>query len=303
MRRFFRTTRAPKHPAKQVQGAAPQPEGQLQQEKLQESDVLPTPAVLPPPTAAVKEASANGAAAVIVGVSSSTGLGAAVAERFAKGGMRVGIIGRSQAKLDACRSAILSAAPSADVVAVVADATDEAQISSAFATLRAAHGAPAALVYNVSVYPFPLASVSDTTPARLESDWKSGPFGALLCVQQVLPAMVEARGGTIILTGASASMRGAARFGSFAVAKCGLRALAQSLAKEVLKDGVHVAHVVVDAVLDMEATGKSLMGADTPPGKLADPMAVADFYWALHAQKQRCFTFESDLRPFLSSWQ
>ena len=216
--------------------------------------------------------------------------------------MRVGIVGRQQDKLDACKAAILAAVPGADVVAVAADATDEVQAASAFATLRQSHGAPSALIYNLSARPFPPTKIEDVTPARLESDWRTGPFGALLCVQQCLPAMKEAKSGTIIFTGASASLRGTGRFGSFAVNKCGLRALAQSLAKESLPDGIHVAHVVVDAMVDMPVIHKFFPDG-IAPGRLLDTEAAAEHYWQLHAQDKRCLTFETDIRPLLMDWK
>ena len=185
-------------------------------------------------------------AAVVVGVSNRPGLGYAVAERFAAGGMKVGIIGRNPDALADCKTAILANNPGADVEFIAADATDPAACAAAFSRLKAKHGAPAALIYNLSCRPFPPTRLEDVTPERLESDWKTGPYGALLCVQQCLPAMSAAGTGTILFTGASASLRGTPRFGSFAVAKTGLRGFAQSLAKEVAPQGVHVAHLVID---------------------------------------------------------
>ena len=215
--------------------------------------------------------------------------------------MQVGIVGRQQDALDACRAAILSEVPGAEVVTIKADCTDEAQVQHAFASLKQAHGAPEALIYNLSCRPFPPTPLAKVAPSRLEDDWKAGPYAALLCVQQVLPQMQEAKQGTIILTGASASMRGSATFGSFAVSKCGLRAFAQSLAKEVLADGIHVAHVVVDALVDMPLIHQFMPGVQ--PDRLLDPAAVAEHYWQLHTQDKRCFAFESDIRPILVDWK
>ena len=118
--------------------------------------------------------SANvGKAVVIVGVSHMPGLGFAIAKKFALSGHAVGMIGRQQERLDACRAAILEAVPAAQVLGAVADATDPAQVSRAFTDLKAAHGDPDCLCYNISSRPFPPTPVGETDPARLESDWKS----------------------------------------------------------------------------------------------------------------------------------
>jgi len=211
----------------------------------------------------------------------------------------VGMIGRQQERLEACRASILEAVPDANVCYVAADATDPGECARAFEQLAAAHGKPECLVYNLSSRPFPKANVVDVAPSRLEADFKTGAYGALLCSQQVLPAMREAGKGTVLFTGASASLRGSAGFGSFAVAKHGLRVLAQSLAKEVGPEGVHVSHVVVDAMVDMPVV-RGLV--DMPEDRLLDPAAAAEVYWQLFQQQKRCFTFEVDVRPCLSQW-
>ena len=142
--------------------------------------------------------------------------------------------------------------------------------------------------------------LADTSLERLESDWKTGPYAALLCCHEVLPAM-RARGeGTLLFTGASASLRGSARFGSFAGAKMSLRGLAQSLAKEEGPGGIHVAHVVVDAMVDMPVIHRFV--PDAPKGRMLDTASAAEVYWQLHQQNKQCFTFEVDTRPYEASW-
>ena len=242
---------------------------------------------------------------VVVGVSHMPGLGFAVAKKFASSGHAVGMIGRQQDRLDACKAAILEAVPSAQVLGACADATDAEQVKAAFATLKAAHGAPDCLVYNISSRPFPPTPVGEIEPERLLNDWKTGPYAAMMCVQQVLPAMREAGAGAILFTGASASLRGSAKFGAFAVNKCGLRALAQSLAREEMAAGVHVAHIVVDAMVDMPVIHGFIEKGfiDATPGRLLDTSSAADAYYQLYSQDKRCFSFEVDLRPYESqSW-
>lgn len=249
-------------------------------------------ASVPPPSAA--------GVAVVVGVSHSPGIGSSVAKRFAEGGMKVGIIGRQSARLEEVKREILEAVPEADIVCAPCDATDPTAVKQAFQSLKAKQGAPSALIYNLSCRPFPPTEVSSIDPARLESDWRTGPYGALLCVQEVLPAMREQGEGTILFTGASASLRGSKKFGSFAVAKTGLRSLAQSLCKEEGPNGVHVSHVVVDGLVDMPVIQQFF--PDAPPGRKLDPAAVAECYWQLHRQDKRCLAFEVDIRPHLADW-
>jgi NAD(P)-dependent dehydrogenase (short-subunit alcohol dehydrogenase family) len=243
-------------------------------------------------------------AVVVVGVSYMPGLGYAIAKKFASSGHAVGMIGRQQDRLDACRAAILAECPSAKILGAAADVTDPDQCATAFAALRAAHGDPDCLCYNISARPFPPAPVGAIDPSRLESDWKTGPYAALLCVQQVLPAMKAAGTGAILFTGASASLRGSAKFGSFAVNKCGLRALAQSLAREEAPGGVHVAHVVVDAMVDMPVIHDFIEKGfiEAAPGRLLDTGSAADVYWQLYEQDKRCMAFEVDLRPHEAQW-
>mmetsp|Transcript_44713 Transcript_44713/g.117243 ORF Transcript_44713/g.117243 Transcript_44713/m.117243 type:complete len:289 (-) Transcript_44713:131-997(-) len=239
-------------------------------------------------------------AAIVVGVSHSPGLGYAIAKRFAEGGLSVGIIGRQTDRLEDCRAQIMEAVPGADVIAVAADATNAAEVRAAFAKLKADHGPADCLVYNMSCRPFPPTTVADLDPDRLLSDIKTGPYAALLCVQAVLPAMLEAGRGTLLLSGASASLRGNEQFGSFAAAKTSLRAMAQALAKEVAPSNVHVAHVVVDALVDMPIIHSFL--PEVSKGRLLDTTAAAETYWQLYKQDPRCMTFELDIRPFEAKW-
>lgn len=105
---------------------------------------------------------------------------------------------------------------------------------------------------------------------------------------------------TLIFTGATASMKASAQMAAFAGAKWALRALTQSVAKEFAPQGVHVAHAIIDGVIDTPATKDYL--ADTPPEGKIDPEAIAETYWNLHTQSNRCFTNEVDIRPMLEKW-
>ena len=254
-------------------------------------------------TASTRPALADGSgagAAVVVGVSHAPGLGFAVAKRFAQGGLAVGLVGRQQDRLEECRRKILEEVPNAQIAIQAADATDAKQVQQAFGKLEAAHGPASVLVFNMSCRPFPPTTLAELDPNRLESDWRTGPLAALLCAQAVLPSMMEAGRGTILISGASASLRGTERFGSFGAAKSSLRAMAQSLAKELAPHRIHVAHVIVDAMVDMPVINSFF--PDAPPGRLLDTTDAAEVYWQLYQQSPPCMTFECDVRPFEAKW-
>ena len=119
--------------------------------------------------------------------------------------------------------------------------------------------------------------------------------GAFYGAQQVLPAMLEAGRGTILLTGATASLRGSARFSALAVGKFGLRALAQSMAREFGPQGIHVAHVVIDGQINTPRMRE--MSPDREEHTMLSPEAIAETYWQLHSQDRTAWTLELDLRP------
>jgi NAD(P)-dependent dehydrogenase (short-subunit alcohol dehydrogenase family) len=225
----------------------------------------------------------------VVGV--GPGLGASIARRFAREGYAVALMARRIEALTDIERPIAAAGNRAKSFAI--DATRADSVKAAFAGVRADLGVPDVLVYNAGA--FRMGGVLEVPPEEFEASWRANCFGALLTVREVLPSMLERHRGTILLTGATASLRGAARFSCLAVGKFGLRALAQSLARELGPEGVHVAHVVIDGQIDTPRVRSML------PGRAADsflaPDAIADTYWALHAQDATTWTFELDLRP------
>jgi NAD(P)-dependent dehydrogenase (short-subunit alcohol dehydrogenase family) len=232
--------------------------------------------------------------AVVLGA--GPGTGAAIARRFAREEFTVALMARTEDSLHAIREDIRARGGAA--IVVPADATDPASVAAAFARVRAEVGDPAVFVYNVG--DFPIAGILEITPEQFECSWKVDCFGAFLGAREVLPAMVRARRGTILLTGATASRRGAARFARFAVGKFGLRALAQSMAREFGPQGIHVAHVVIDGVIDTAEVRTFL--PDRPADTLLSPDAIAEVYWQLHAQDRRAWTLELDLRPAVETF-
>lgn len=227
--------------------------------------------------------------AVVLGV--GPGLGAAVAHRFAREGFVVGLMARSSEQLTQIQSEIEQAGGKA--LSVTVDATDAASVKAAFEQVRSQFGSPEVFVYNAGA--FKMAGILELTPDQFESSWKVNCFGAFLAVQQVLPAMVERGRGTILLTGATAAVRGSAKFAALAVGKFGLRALAQSLAREFGSQGIHVAHIIIDGMINTPRV--RAMASEREEHSLLSPEAIAQTYWQLYQQDATAWTLELDLRP------
>jgi NAD(P)-dependent dehydrogenase (short-subunit alcohol dehydrogenase family) len=227
--------------------------------------------------------------AAVVGV--GPGLGAAVARRFTREGFAAALLARSEEKLRSVEREIAQAGGRA--LSVPADATNADAVAAAFRRVRGELGPVDVLVYNAGA--FHMGGILELSPELLEQSWRADCLGAFLAMREVIPAMVERRRGTILLTGATASLRGSARFACLAVGKFGLRALAQSTAREFGPQGVHVAHVVIDGAIDTARVRGMLSGRDA--GSLLSPDAIADTYWQLHVQDPSAWTLELDLRP------
>ncbi|HEX7380585.1 MAG TPA: SDR family NAD(P)-dependent oxidoreductase [Nevskiaceae bacterium] len=220
--------------------------------------------------------------ACIVGV--GPGLGAALTERFAAEGYAVALLSRSATHRDPIVRAIT--ANGGRAAGYDCDVTDPASVTAAFAKIRATHGDPAVLIYNAGV--FVVGGLLELDPARFEDAWRINCLGAFLCARQVVPAMRAARAGSLLFTGATASLRGGARFAGLAVGKFGLRALSQSLAREWGSHGIHVANVIIDGQIGNRGrSGEQYL----------DPHAIAESYWQLHRQPRSAWTLEMDLRP------
>jgi NAD(P)-dependent dehydrogenase (short-subunit alcohol dehydrogenase family) len=231
----------------------------------------------------------NGRVAAVLGVGS--GLGAAVARRFAREGFAVALMARGEESVAGVREEIKGSGGQA--FPVTADATDAASVASAFERVRDELGDPEIFVYNAGA--FEMGGILEIPPERFDECFKANCAGAFYAAQQVLPAMVEAGRGTILMTGATASLRGSARFSALAVGKFGLRALAQSMAREFGPQGVHVAHVVIDGQINTPRVRE--MWPDREEHTMLSPDAIADAYWRLHTQDPTAWTLELDLRP------
>ncbi|AGT08782.1 SDR family NAD(P)-dependent oxidoreductase [Paracoccus aminophilus] len=232
---------------------------------------------------------------LVVGVGAAQGLGAAIARRFAEGGFSVVIAGRSEAKLVSTVAALKTLSPNVSYVlgdaSVAADAKRFVQAAQAIAPLALA-------VHNAG--PNNPAPFLETTAASFEEHWQAHTLAAFHLAQAALPAMLERKRGSLFFTGASASLRGKARFSPFAAAKAGTRMLAQSLAREFGPQGIHVANVILDGVIDGDralSLYPQLAEKRAAAGLLTID-AIADAYWFLHHQQRTAWTLELDLRPW-----
>lgn len=231
--------------------------------------------------------------AFVLGV--GPGLGTSLAKRFARAGMRVAVASRDASRLDRMLPDLRTAG-AAEARAYACDVSSPPFVGEAFRNVSEDLGPPRLVVFNAGT--FVPGGLLETDPEAFEQSWRVGCLGGFLVGREAVRAMKGAGPrddgtlGTIIFTGATASTRGSARFHSLAVAKFGLRALAQSMAREFAPDGVHVAHVIIDGQID----GAREQGSED---KRLDPDAIAENYWRLHEQDRSTWTHELDLRPWV----
>jgi NAD(P)-dependent dehydrogenase (short-subunit alcohol dehydrogenase family) len=235
--------------------------------------------------------------ALVLGVGAAAGLGGALCQRFAREGLEVFAAGRTRAKVDALAAEIRARGGRAHGVA--ADVTRAADMAAAFERVEKETGAPPELVvYNAGN--MAAGPITEMTDEFFEAAWRVCAFGAFLCGREAARRMAPRGRGTLIFTGATSSLRSKPPFIAFAAAKAAERAVAQGLAREFGPKGLHVAHVVVDGVIDGELVNARLPQLKQSLGD--DGMlhidALADAYWLLHTQQRSAWTFELDLRPY-----
>jgi NAD(P)-dependent dehydrogenase (short-subunit alcohol dehydrogenase family) len=229
---------------------------------------------------------------VCVVVGAGPGTGAACARRFAQGGHRAALVARTEDKVRELAAAIPGAIP------VAADCTDEASVASAFARVRRELGPVDVLIQNAGNAVF--GGFDQITPAQLEDAWRTNVLGLFLCAREAVADMRARGAGTIVVTGATASLRGGAPFAAFAPAKAGQRSLAQSMARSLGPAGIHVATIIIDGVVDMPLTRQFFK--DRPDDFFLRPDAIAESVWHLAMQPRSAWTFELDVRPFGEKW-
>ena len=226
---------------------------------------------------------------IIAGV--GPGLGAALARRFSREGNRVAMIARSQKYLSKLMGELR--ADGREVLGLSADVTRAEHVRRVFERTRQAWGGVDCLVYNASETAWkPLLQLS---VPEFEQAWRSCVFGAFLCAREAARQMGRRRSGAMLFTGATSSVRGRGGAAGFSSAKFALRGLAESLARELWPRGIHVAHVVIDGMIDTpKVRRKYHPKADEP---LLKPEAIAETYWQLTLQAPSAWTLELDLRP------
>ena len=232
--------------------------------------------------------------AAVLGV--GPGLGAAVSRRFAREGFAVALLARSEESTAPVREQIEHSG--GESLAVETDATDPASVARAFERVRESLGDPEVFVYNAGA--FQMGGILDLSPEDFDRCFKANCAGAFYASRSVLPAMLEQGSGTVIFTGATASLRGSAKFSALATGKFGLRALAQSMARELGPRGIHVAHAIIDGQIDTPRIRD--MSPDRDENTMLSPDAIAEAYWQLHRQDPTAWTLELDLRPSVESF-
>lgn len=237
--------------------------------------------------------------AVIV-VGAGDALGGAIARRFAREGLAAVIVRRHADQLDALTAAIREAGGEAHPFWV--DARQEDQVVGLFEKVEAEIAPVEACVFNIGAnVRFPIV---ETTSRVFTKVWEMACFSGFLTGREAARVMTPRGRGTILFTGATASVRGRDGFAAFSAAKHGLRALAQSMARELGPKGIHVAHTIIDGAIDTQWIAENFPQryAMKEQDGILNPEHIAEAYWALHAQPRDAWTHELDLRPWMEAW-
>lgn len=235
---------------------------------------------------------------LVIGAGDATG--GAIAKRFAREGYIACVTRRSADKLQPLVDEIRAGGGEAHGFA--SDARKEEEVAALVEGIERDIGPIEAFVFNIGAN-VP-CSILEETARKYFKIWEMACFSAFLTAQAVARRMVTRGRGTILFTGATAGLRGAANFAAFAGAKHGVRALAQSMARELGPRNIHVAHVVVDGAIDTAFIRDSFpdIYARKDQDGILDPEHIADNYWFLHTQPRDAWTFELDLRPWMEKW-
>ena len=234
----------------------------------------------------------------IIGAGDATG--SAIARRFSKEGHTICVARRSEEALQPLVHQIHEQGGNA--IAFGLDARREDQVVSFFNRIEAEVGAIEVVVFNVGGnVKFPIL---ETTAQKYFKVWEMCAMAGFLVGREAAKVMLQRERGTILFTGATASTRGGAGFSAFAGGKAALRALAQSMARELGPKGLHIAHVIIDGLIDTAFTQEQFAQrvAEVGPDGILNPDHIAEAYWYLHKQPRDAWTFELDLRPSVERW-
>ena len=227
---------------------------------------------------------------VISGV--GPGTGAALSRRFAEGGYRVAMLARNTERLSQLEQEIPGAA------GFVCDVSQEAAVNATVAAIKERFGAPEVLIHNAVGGAF--GTFLEIEPSVLEQNFQVNTMGLLYLARAVAPDMLAANKGVIIATGNTSALRGKPRFAGFAPTKAAQRILAESMARTLGPQGIHVAYVIIDAVIDLAWTRKRF--ADKPDDFFIKPSAIADTTWHVAHQDRSGWSFQVEVRPFGEEW-
>jgi NAD(P)-dependent dehydrogenase (short-subunit alcohol dehydrogenase family) len=228
--------------------------------------------------------------ALVTGV--GPGTGAAIARRFSRGGYSVAMLARNRERLTRLKDEI----PNSH--AYPCDVTDEAQLDTTIEAIRSELGAPKVLIHNAVGGAF--GNFMEIDPKVLNQNFQVNTMALLYLARRLAPAMVAVGEGAIIASGNTSALRGKASFAGFAPTKAAQRILAESIAREVGPKGVHVAYVLIDAVIDLEWTRKRF--PDAPNEFFITPAAIADEVWHVAHQDRSAWSFNVEVRPFRETW-
>ncbi len=238
-------------------------------------------------------------AVVVIGAGDATG--GAIARRFAREGFTACVARRSADQLQPLVQAIQ--AEGGQARAYGCDARDEDQVIALMDSVERDVGPIEVCVFNIGANV--RSAVLEETARKYRKIWEMACFAGFLSLREAARRMQPRGRGTILVTGATASLRGSAGFSAFAGAKAALRMLAQSMARELGPQGIHVAHVVIDGAIDTAFIRDNFperYAQRLPLGGILNPEHIAESYWQLHRQPRDAWTHEMDLRPYMETW-
>lgn len=228
--------------------------------------------------------------AIVTGV--GPGTGSAIVRRFAGEGFRVIALARSPERIRALEQEL------PDTHAVICDVSSQSQVADAVADIRKRHGVPSVLIHNAVGGGW--GTFLEIEPQLLDRNFQVNVMGLLYLAREVAPDMIKAGRGTILVTGNTSAIRGKASFAGFAPTKAAQRILSESIARELGPRGIHVAYLLIDAVIDVPRMRERMR--DAPDEFFIKPSAIADELWHLHTQDRSGWSFRTELRPFGEKW-
>ena len=228
--------------------------------------------------------------AIVTGV--GPGTGSAIVRRFAAEGFRVIALARSPDRIRALEQEVT------DTHAVICDVSSESQVAEAVADIRNRYGSPNVLIHNAVGGGW--GTFLEIEPRMLDRNFQVNVMGLLYLARELAPDMIKAGSGTILVTGNTSAIRGKANFAGFAPTKAAQRILSESIARDLGPRGIHVAYVLIDAVIDVPRMRERL--PEAPDEFFIKPPAIADELWHLYRQDRSAWSFLSEIRPFGEKW-